>query len=206
MLDWRKKVSALRFSTPEPALDRYLNGWALYQVLACRLMARTSQYQNGGAYGFRDQLQDVRALLLTVPERAREQLVLAPSRQFPEGDVQHWWHPPHGAGVRTRITDDLLWLPYVLAGISGGDGGLVRVRGEDLLSGIPAPAGGGAGAGMRRPGVRSERTRSTAMPWRPSGAPWSAVWAATAWPLIGGGDWNDGMNRVGAGGRGSLCG
>ena len=115
VLDWRKKVSALRFSTPEPALDRYLNGWALYQVLACRLMARTSQYQNGGAYGFRDQLQDVRALLLTVPERAREQLVLASSRQFPEGDVQHWWHPPHGAGVRTRITDDLLWLPYVLA-------------------------------------------------------------------------------------------
>ena len=115
MLDWRKKVSALRFSTPEPALDRYLNGWALYQVLACRLMARMSQYQNGGAYGFRDQLQDVRALLLTVPERAREQLVLASSRQFSGGRRAALVASAPWGGVRTRITDDLLWLPYVLA-------------------------------------------------------------------------------------------
>ncbi len=145
VLDWRKKVSALRFSTPEPALDRYLNGWALYQVLACRLMARTSQYQNGGAYGFRDQLQDVRALLLTVPERAREQLVLASSRQFPEETCSTGGIRPMGRG-----SDPDHRRPAVAAlcagGISGGDGGLVRVRGEDLLSGIPAPAGGGAGA------------------------------------------------------------
>ena len=180
MLDWRKKVSALRFSTPEPALDRYLNGWALYQVLACRLMARTSQYQNGGAYGFRDQLQDVRALLLTVPERAREQLVLASSRQFPEGDGSTGGIRPMGRG-----SDPDHRRPAVAAlcagGISGGDWGLVRVRGEDLLS-ESLPLREGERSGMRRPGVRSERTRSTAMPWRPSGAPWSAVRAATAWP------------------------
>ena len=109
---WTDKVSALTVRTPEVALDRYLGGWSLYQVAACRLMARTSQYQNGGAFGFRDQLQDAAALVYTWPDRTREQLLLCASRQFEEGDVQHWWHPPHGAGVRTRITDDLLWLPY----------------------------------------------------------------------------------------------
>lgn len=98
---WRERVSSLTLSTPDRALDHYLNGWCLYQVTACRLMARTSQYQNGGAFGFRDQLQDVAALLYTWPQRAREQLLLAASRQFEEGDVQHWWHPPG----RGRCTD-----------------------------------------------------------------------------------------------------
>lgn len=111
---WSDKVSTLTVQTPEGALDRYLGGWCLYQVIACRLMARTSQYQNGGAFGFRDQLQDAAALLYTYPGRTREQLLLCASRQFEEGDVQHWWHPPQGAGVRTRISDDLLWLPWVL--------------------------------------------------------------------------------------------
>ena len=201
MLDWRKKVSALRFSTPEPALDRYLNGWALYQVLACRLMARTSQYQNGGAYGFRDQLQDVRALLLTVPERAREQLVLASSRQFPEGDVQHWWHPPHGAGVRTRITDDLLWLPYVLAEYLEVTGDW-SVCGEKTcyLESPPLREGERERYETPRCSEREDTVYRHAL---------AAIRCAMergvgshGLALIGGGDWNDGMNRVGAGGRG----
>src|SRR6187399_2291633 len=112
---WQKIINTVQVITPDTALNFLANGWLTYQTIACRMFARSGFYQSGGAFGFRDQLQDVLALLHTQPAMAREQILLSASRQFVEGDVQHWWHPPEGRGVRTRCSDDLLWLPFVVS-------------------------------------------------------------------------------------------
>ncbi len=193
---WADKVSALTVSTPDGTLDRYLGGWCLYQVIACRMMARTSQYQNGGAFGFRDQLQDAAALIYTWPERTREQLLLAASRQFEEGDVQHWWHPPQGAGVRTRISDDLLWLPWVLCRYCTVTGDW-SILDEKVFYLTAKPLEPGEKDRYEVPQVSEKRDSL----YRHGLAAILCALDRGTGPhglaRMGGGDWNDGMDKVG---------
>jgi len=196
---WSVKLGAIQVHTPDDSFDVMINGWLMYQAIACRLWARSGYYQAGGAYGFRDQLQDSLILLNTCPELAKEQILLHASRQFEEGDVQHWWHMERGRGIRSRYSDDLLWLAYVTAEY------VEKTADIDIL-GIKVPFLRGSilaedeDEKYEQPQVSDKS--ATLYEHCTLAIDRSLATGPHGLPLIGGGDWNDGMNMVGRKGKG----
>ena len=196
---WGKTLGAIQIKTPDAALNILANGWLTYQTLACRIWARSGFYQSGGAFGYRDQLQDVMAFLLTEPSLAKQQIMLCASRQFKEGDVQHWWHPPVGRGVRTTCSDDYLWLPFVASKyvIKTGDTAILnevipylesRLLNAGEESSYDLPLVSGISDSIYQHCVKAIEH--------------ALKFGENGLPFIGSGDWNDGMDKVGEHGKG----